>query len=219
MRRLTALALAVLALAGIVWLMRGDRQTPEPSSDEPAQKSLHRSHDTTVSVIATLDASDQHPLPPILVDPSISITKSQRSLTVYSDGTAVKVYRIALGSEPTADKEREGDNRTPEGEFYVCTKNADSAYHRALGISYPNEEDAERGLHDGLISSREHRQLLDALAHYRQPSWRTALGGEIMIHGGGIATDWTQGCIAMDDAEAEELFDAIPLGARVVILP
>jgi murein L,D-transpeptidase YafK len=154
----------------------------------------------------------------VLIDPALRIEKSARRLTVFSAGEPVRRYRIALGREPLGDKEREGDLRTPEGEFYVCTRNSESNHHRALGLSYPNVEDAERGLAEGMITKREHRAIIDAQRHMTRPPWKTALGGEIMIHGGGTETDWTEGCIALADDEAEELFDALPLGTPVAIL-
>lgn len=117
------------------------------------------------------------------------------------------------------DKEREGDGRTPEGAFYVCTRGATSRYTCALGISYPSEEDADRGLTTGLISKREHRTIAQAIHRMQRPPWNTGLGGEIMIHGGGLDGDWTAGCIALADAEMAELFDAVPLGTPVEILP
>ncbi len=147
------------------------------------------------------------------------VEKHARRLTVFSDGEPVKRYRVALGGEPEGDKEREGDLRTPEGEFYVCTRNSASKYHRSIGLSYPNEEDAERGLAAGLITKREYRTILDATRHMTRPPWKTALGGEIMIHGGGTDSDWTEGCIAVSDPEVEELFRALPLGTPVEIAP
>lgn len=163
--------------------------------------------------------TDPHPLPDPLVDPRVEISKSERRLRVFSDGAPVKGYRVALGREPHGDKEREGDGRTPEGAFYVCTRNGESQYHRSIGLSYPDAEDAERGLAAGLINKREHRTIVEATRHLRQPPWNTALGGEIMIHGGGTHADWTAGCIALSDEDAEELFKALPLGTPVSILP
>jgi murein L,D-transpeptidase YafK len=99
-------------------------------------------------------------------------------------------------------------------------KNPTSRYHRSLGISYPSEEDADRGLAAGLITKREHRSIVAAIRQMQRPPWRTALGGEIGIHGRGADRgDWTQGCIALEDEGAEELFLAIPLGTPVEILP
>lgn len=218
MRRTWVFVLACVTFAGVVWLLRPNR-SPEPAVGPPPGPRLIAEEPSPTPLPAPLAASDPHPLPEVLIDPSVVVEKGRRALTVYSDGHAVKVYRIALGREPAGDKEVEGDGKTPEGEFYVCLKNPASQFHRALGLSYPAEDDAERGLAAGLISSREHRQILEALRRFAQPPWRTALGGEIMVHGGGTASDWTEGCIALDDAEAEELFDALPLGTPVTIEP
>lgn len=214
MRRVVAAALVATALVGIVWLMRLSRvpETPEPAREPyPEGDTPHP---------APLSAeSDTHPLPDILVDPAIIIEKSTRSLVVLSAGTPVKRYRMGLGSAPIGDKGHEGDGRTPEGHFYVCTKNEESRFRRALGLSYPNEENAERGLAAGSITRREYRQIIDAIAHFRQPPWKTSLGGEIMIHGNGSGSDWTAGCIALEDEEIDELFIEIPLGTPVEIKP
>ncbi len=68
----------------------------------------------------------------------------------------MRTYRVGLGFSPVADKQREGDGATPEGEFYVFVKNDKSAYYLSLGVSYPNVEDAERGLRDGLITKAQY---------------------------------------------------------------
>lgn len=219
MKRLALFLLACVTFAGVVWLARSNR-SPHPSPGLPTPEAVESTEEPPgPSAPERLAESDVHRLPDILVDPRVVVEKASRALTVYSGDEPVKVYRIALGREPVGDKELEGDGRTPEGAFYVCSKNAASQYHRALGLSYPNDEDAARGLADGLISAREHRQILEAVRRYEQPPWKTALGGEIMIHGAGTATDWTEGCIALDDSEAEELFDALPLGTPVMIVP
>jgi murein L,D-transpeptidase YafK len=153
------------------------------------------------------------------VNPRIVISKSARRLELYSDARVVRLYRIALGNNPVDDKEREGDGRTPEGEFYVCVKNAASKFYLSLGLSYPNKEDAERGLRDGLITRADHQRITQAIDKGLRPAWDTTLGGEIFIHGGGAATDWTRGCIALDDADIKELFDAVPLKTPVRINP
>ncbi len=170
--------------------------------------------------VAPIALTDPQPLPDILINPSVRISKALRRLTVFSDGEAQKGYRIALGREPDGDKEREGDGKTPEGQFYICSRNPESKFRLALGLSYPNEDDADRGLAAGLISKREHRTIVSAIHHFERPPWKTALGGEIMIHGAGSGRgDWTQGCIALDDTDIEELYRALPLGTPVEIVP
>jgi murein L,D-transpeptidase YafK len=157
------------------------------------------------------------PLPLPLVSPRIVVSKSKRRLDLYSDGRVVREYRVGLGKNPADDKERQGDYRTPEGEFYVCVKNAASKFYLSLGLSYPNREDAARGLRDHLITRAEHDRIAGAIDRGARPPWDTALGGEIFIHGGGSASDWTWGCVALDDADVRELFDAVPKGTKVVI--
>ena len=88
--------------------------------------------------------------------PRIVVYKRERKLELYSNKTLIRTYRVGLGFSPVADKMREGDGATPEGEFYIFVKNNKSAYYLSLGVSYPNVEDAERGLRDGLILSLIH---------------------------------------------------------------
>lgn len=154
-----------------------------------------------------------------LKNPSLVVKKKERVLQVYDEGKLVKTYKIALGFAPRGDKEIEGDGKTPEGEFYVFTKNDQSRFYLSLGLSYPNAEAATRGLQEKLISQAEHDEILQAVAEKRMPPQKTALGGEIYIHGGGNLNDWTEGCVALPDEEIKQLFAAIPLGATVIIKP
>ena len=147
----------------------------------------------------------------------IVISKSKRLLELHREGEALRVYRIVLGREPEGDKVREGDGRTPEGEFVVCTKNPKSRYTLSLGLNYPTSEDAERGLCDGLITQEEHDAIVAAAEAGWRPPWDTALGGEIFIHGGGTSSDWTIGCVALDDDAIRELYPLVPVGTPVVI--
>jgi len=155
---------------------------------------------------------------PALKDPRIVVMKTAHRVIVYDGQRLVKVYRAAIG-EGRGDKVREGDKCTPEGQFAVCVKNADSKYVKALGLSYPNVEDAERGLRDGLITQAQARAIASAIQRGARPPWNTPLGGEIMIHGAGAGRDWTLGCIALDDEDILELFPAIPLHTPVEIRP
>lgn len=152
-------------------------------------------------------------------NPYLVVKKKERLLQVFDEGELIKTYKIALGRTPQGDKETEGDGKTPEGEFYVFTKNDKSRFYLSLGLSYPNAEAAKRGLKEGLISREEHDEILRAVAEKRMPPQKTALGGEIYIHGGGTRQDWTEGCVALPNEEIKELFAAIPVGARVIIEP
>lgn len=156
---------------------------------------------------------------PEMENPSIVIKKKERSLEVFDGGEPVRTYKVALGSEPVGDKETEGDGRTPEGDFYIFTKNPESRFYLSLGISYPNEEDAERGLREGLITREEHEEILRAVSEKKMPPQKTKLGGEIYIHGHGNLLDWTEGCVALTNEEMKELYDSIPVGTPVRIEP
>ncbi len=152
-----------------------------------------------------------------LVDPSIVVSKSRRRLMLYSSDKLVRVYRIGLGTDSVNDKLIEGDRRTPEGEFYIFTKNDQSSFFLSLGLSYPNIEDAERGLSEALITQEQHDQIVDAINRKAMPPQKTALGGEVYIHGNGSQSDWTWGCVALDDKDIRELFDAVAVNTKVII--
>ena len=136
----------------------------------------------------------------------ILIEKKERRLMLISKGEVLKTYKIALGGNPNGPKERQGDNKTPEGTYFIDSRNKDSRYHLSLHISYPNERDKKRAKELGVSP-----------------------GGDIMIHGikngfswvGDFHTeiDWTKGCIAVTDEEIEEIAKVAPNGAIVEIRP
>ena len=70
----------------------------------------------------------------------ILVEKSKRTLTLYYRNNLIKTYKIALGSSPVGDKEVEGDMKTPEGKYYIISKNPHSSYHLSLKISYPSKQ-------------------------------------------------------------------------------
>ena len=136
----------------------------------------------------------------------ILIEKKERRLTLFSKGEVLKTYKIALGGNPNGPKERQGDNKTPEGTYMIDSRNKDSRYHLSLHISYPNEKDKKRAKELGVSP-----------------------GGDIMIHGiknsfswvGDFhkEVDWTKGCIAVTDEEIEEIEKLVPNGTIVEIRP
>lgn len=151
--------------------------------------------------------------------PLLKVFKSARCLELWVDGALAHTFAVALGRAPVGQKEREGDGRTPEGTFYVCTRNAQSRFHRFLGLSYPNAPAAARGLAEGRLLPADHAAILDALARGVRPPWDTPLGGQIGIHGHGTDGDWTAGCVALADADMDVLWEVCPLGTPVVITP
>ena len=145
-------------------------------------------------------------LPPKGPADKILIEKKDRRLTLISKGKVLQTYKIALGGNPEGPKERQGDNKTPEGTYVIDSRNKDSRYHRSLHISYPNEKDKKRAKQRGVSP-----------------------GGDIMIHGikNGFSwvgdlhkeIDWTKGCIAVTDEEIEEIDTLAPNGTIVEIKP
>ena len=136
----------------------------------------------------------------------VVLNKSRRELLLVAGQNLLRTYRVALGFDPVGHKLQEGDGRTPEGRYLIERRNPQSAYHLSLRISYPNEDDRRRAAERGLDP-----------------------GGDIMIHGlpngvdaaerGHPRRDWTRGCIAVTDAEMEEIWNLVPDGAVVEINP
>jgi murein L,D-transpeptidase YafK len=172
---------------------------------------------------AKVETPPEAPPPPALKlplkNPRIVVFKQKRKLELYADGKLVRTYRVGLGLNPVPPKKRQGDRATPEGDYYVFVRNDKSAFYLSLGISYPNVEDADRGLRDGLISKAQHAAIVSAIKRKARPPQNTALGGDIFIHGNGASSDWTWGCVALEDSDIKELFDAIPVGTPVTIKP
>ena len=115
-----------------------------------------------LNVFSGSNFQTSEPLPK-MEKPHILIKKNKRQLQVFDGEKLVKTYKIALGFAPVGDKEIEGDGRTPEGEFYIFTKNPNSKFYLSLGISYPNAEDARRGLKENLISKEENDAIVKAI--------------------------------------------------------
>lgn len=138
----------------------------------------------------------------------ILVEKGARALHLMRDGTPVRSYRVALGRNPEGPKRRQGDGRTPEGLYRIDWRNPDSRFHLSLHISYPGPEDVAEARRLGVPP-----------------------GGDIMIHGlpNGVSPelaardhprlDWTEGCIALTNAEIEELWALVPNGTPIRIDP
>jgi len=154
-----------------------------------------------------------------LPDARIEIRKQARTLKLFSGEELVREFRIGLGFNPVARKTNEGDGATPEGDYRVCVKNPESRFLLSLGLSYPNVTDADRSVDSGLISRAQHEMIVAAHEKGGRPPWDTPLGGEIYIHGNGSDSDWTLGCIALDDSDMQELYPAVRVGTEVHIRP
>lgn len=149
----------------------------------------------------------------------VVVSKNARRLVLYRGDQELRSFPIVLGPNSVGNKQREGDKRTPEGTYYVCEKNEKSKYYLFIGISYPNAEDAARGLQAGLITQPQHDAIVRAIAARKTPPWYTRLGGQIGLHGGGTAWNWTEGCVALENGDMRDLYALIRVGATVTIQP
>jgi len=145
------------------------------------------------------------------------ISKANRTLE-FKNGSVSHVFSIGLGSAPVGPKAVQGDRKTPEGDYYITHKNSKSQFYLSLGISYPNLQDAKAGLRTGLISASEYALIETANKQRKLPPQGTRLGGDIFIHGGGAQSDWTWGCIALNNKDMDFLFAHVAAGDKVTIL-
>jgi murein L,D-transpeptidase YafK len=151
-------------------------------------------------------AADKTTAPPAKKADRIVVEKSARTMKLMLGSEVLKTYKVALSGEPVGAKEREGDHRVPEGEYVIDSKNSHSRFHLALHISYPNAADRERARKLGV-----------------KP------GGNIEIHGLGSRyawvgslqrqVDWTDGCVAVTNAEIDEIWPLVPVGTPLEIRP
>ena len=147
----------------------------------------------------------------------IQVFKSERRLELFHGEDCIGKFPVGLGFCPVGRKQKTGDGKTPEGTYYICTRNPDSKFYLSLGISYPNHQDAEEAYEQGSITLEQFEQMTQANINGVRPPWDTPLGGEIMIHGHGSSKDWTAGCIAVEDDVMDIIWRYCSLGAEIII--
>lgn len=138
---------------------------------------------------------------------SVVVKKSERKMQLLKNGAVIREYRIALGASPKGHKFQEGDERTPVGDYILDWRNPRSNYYKSIHVSYPNDRD---------------KTLAQVLG--------ITPGGMIMVHGmpNHIRSpmvraeysrrDWTDGCIAVQDAEMDEIWRMVRDGTPIRIL-
>ncbi|MDE2420606.1 MAG: L,D-transpeptidase family protein [Gammaproteobacteria bacterium] len=136
----------------------------------------------------------------------VIVEKSQHLLSLYKSDHLLASYHVVFGSNPNGTKQKQNDGKTPEGSYILDTKKADSRFHKAFHISYPNEKDLANAKRLGV----------DA-------------GGDIMIHGqkNGFSwaspimqkINWTKGCIALSNHDIDAIWDKIDVGTPIEIKP
>ena len=146
------------------------------------------------------------PPPPNAKADLVVVHKAARRLDLYRSGVLLKSYAVSLGTQPVGPKWREGDGRTPEGVYRIDYRKADSSFHRALHISYPEPKDIAAARSSGVSP-----------------------GGLVMIHGtkNGLSqrgveklpSDWTDGCVAVTDQDIDEIWRRVPVGTKIILVP
>lgn len=134
----------------------------------------------------------------------VKVDKSKRRMYLLQGNDVVREYRIALGKSPKGHKQQEGDQRTPEGRYFLDFILEDSSFYRSIHITYPNPQD---------------QQVAESLG--------VPPGGNIKIHGiknGDIrepvfvqSFDWTDGCIALTNVEMDEFLSLVRPGSPIEI--
>ena len=158
-----------------------------------------------IVIVATVcGCTSQSELPP-LAD-HVLVEKAKGTLHLQASGKTFASFAVALGGNPTGHKQRAGDERTPEGRYVLDAKNAGSAYHKSIHISYPNASDLTRARAANVNA-----------------------GGDIMIHGqrngwGWLwwitqRFNWTDGCIALNNDDMEVVWHAVQPGTPITVLP
>ena len=136
----------------------------------------------------------------------ILIDKFAHTCKIYQNKKPLRIFSVELGPNWMGDKIRKGDKATPEGIYRITEKKkgSETKFHKALLISYPNNEDVQR------FQAAKNNGLLSA---------KTEIGGLIEIHGsGGKGIDWTDGCIALENNDMDVLFRLVAVNTPVIIV-
>ena len=180
--------------AAIVWV------TAAAHADRPWKR---RSSVAALAILLLCSSLPAAASPPV---DRVEVFKQRHELLLLKDGKPVKTYKVALGPYSMGRKERQGDGKTPEGNYVLDRRNPHSKFHRSIHISYPNADDIKRARGLGVPA-----------------------GGDIFLHGlpngqgfFGAAhrqTDWTAGCIAVTNEEIDEIWNLVPDGTPIIIHP
>jgi hypothetical protein len=194
---------------------------PEPAAaSEPAHPlkakivagTIHRDRDTREDIERTADTAIEPGSGDAL---SLRVTKSRYRLDVFRNGDLLKVYPVALGGCPEGHKTRQGDERTPEGEYLLIPHHPSPSFGGCFYICYPNHLDAQNAKSEGRIDESTLNSIKNSLNTGKMPPHNTVLGGLILLHGtkqrwipGLTTNNWTLGCIAMENDDLLELLAA-----------
>jgi murein L,D-transpeptidase YafK len=142
--------------------------------------------------------------PPSATADKVVVLKAKRTLMLFSGDKVLKTYRVSLGGHPSGRKVQEGDRRTPEGIYTLDFHNPHSDFYKSIHITYPNQADVARARKLGVPPGED-------LFIHGQPN---GFQGPGLVKG-----DWTDGCIAVSNAQMDEIWRAVPDGTPIEIKP
>ncbi|MFZ5792644.1 MAG: L,D-transpeptidase family protein [Pseudomonadota bacterium] len=154
-----------------------------------------------------VETSTSHPAPAaadidkVLTADAVIVEKSERKLRLLHGGAVIATFGVGLGPHPQGTKTQQGDGRTPEGDYVLDWRNPQSRFHLSIHISYPNAADRAQAAARGVSP-----------------------GGDIFVHGtpwldNVDGFDWTNGCIAVTNADMDAIWAMVPDGTPITILP
>jgi len=157
-----------------------------------------------LSFLFTIAVSDS-----ILLSDKVVIKKSTRMLYLYSAGEVYKRYHITLGKVPVGAKEYEGDMKTPEGHYLLDWRQLSSKYNKSIHLSYPSRREKQRAKSMGVSAGGM------IMIHGTPSNWELSPLGDWLP----MLLDWTEGCIAMSNDDMEEVWERVPNGTPITIIP
>ena len=186
------------------------------ASGEPADGDVAATSQADADALFATDADKMD-------NPRIAVYKSRHVLEVYDGDTLMARMKVAVGRAEGA-KKRSGDNKTPEGDYYICSTSDTGKSYKSLFLSYPNSDDSYAGLNDKVLTQAQYDDIVSSIDRRLQPAWDTGLGGEIAVSGTGAAGkgrvgDWTAGNVSVSDKDMDYLWKYITVGVDVEINP
>jgi len=158
-------------------------------------------------------------------DTWVLIDIGKMKLSVLQGDVVRRTYRnISIGRGGSTAEKKQHDGKTPLGKFHIVRMTTDTPFHRFFGLDYPDLERAERARQTGIINQTRYAAIRQTIQTRQVPPQETALGGYIGIHGIGEGSgvihedfNWTKGCIALTNAQIDDLSNWLRIGTKVVI--
>lgn len=139
---------------------------------------------------------------------SVLVDKTARRLYLIKEGVPYRSYKASFGANPRGHKEQEGDQRTPEGHYLLDWRNPESRFYKSIHVSYPNEEDRRRAAALGVDPG-------GLIMIHGMPNWNVSGWADWFFEG----RNWTNGCIAVKNAEMDEIWQAVRPDTPIEIRP